>query len=342
MRPPIVVEIGDESGVGEARRGCAELARSLQLDAETAGLVSLAATEIATNLVKHGMRAQRLVARIIERGAVAGIEILGIDAGPGIANAADALRDGYSTSGTQGTGLGAVRRISHEFDLYSVPDAGSVVLSRIFGAGAPSTDPARSWMIGVVATPFPGEDQSGDSWDAAQSDDRAWLLVADGLGHGPDAALASAAAVRAFRSARGQTPAERLRQLHDELRPTRGAAVAIAEIRTTSRELLYAGIGNIAASIVAPGERRSLITHDGIAGHVAGRIQEFSYPFPAGAQLIMHSDGLTQRWEPDHYPGLFARDPSVIAAVLHRDFSRGRDDATVVVARERMREHPHA
>jgi hypothetical protein len=50
----------------------------------------------------------------------------------------------------------------------------------------------------------------------------------------------------------------------------------------------------------------------------------------------MHSDGLQSRWRMADYPGLLHRHPAVIAAVLHRDFNRNRDDATVmVVALER-------
>jgi len=51
--------------------------------------------------------------------------------------------------------------------------------------------------------------------------------------------------------------------------------------------------------------------------------------------LILNTDGLTTHWDVDPYPGLLMRHPSVIASVLHRDFSRDRDDATVVVARRR-------
>ena len=47
----------------------------------------------------------------------------------------------------------------------------------------------------------------------------------------------------------------------------------------------------------------------------------------------MHSDGLTTHWTLERLPGLAARHPSLIAGVLYRDFKRGRDDVTVVVAR---------
>jgi hypothetical protein len=53
----------------------------------------------------------------------------------------------------------------------------------------------------------------------------------------------------------------------------------------------------------------------------------------------MHSDGLATQWNLGAYAGLQTRHPSLIAAVLYRDFVRGRDDVTVVVARDRAA-HP--
>jgi hypothetical protein len=78
-----------------------------------------------------------------------------------------------------------------------------------------------------------------------------------------------------------------------------------------------------------------MISQNGTAGHVATRVQEFSYPIAGQSLLVMFSDGLASQWDLDRYPGLRTRDPSVIAGVLYRDFSRRRDDVTVVVAKPR-------
>jgi hypothetical protein len=96
----------------------------------------------------------------------------------------------------------------------------------------------------------------------------------------------------------------------------------------------YAGVGNIATTLWAPGETRSLVSHNGIVGHEMRKVQVFEYPLPPQGMLVMHSDGVSTRWQLEKYPGLALRDPAVVAAVLYRDFCRGRDDATVVVARE--------
>ena len=112
-----------------------------------------------------------------------------------------------------------------------------------------------------------------------------------------------------------------------------GAALAIAELESTGASVRYAGLGNISASLVSPRASKSLVSYNGIAGHEARKIQEFAYDWPADALLVMHSDGLSGRWNLERYPGLAFRDPSVVAGVLYRDFSRGRDDALVVVVR---------
>jgi anti-sigma regulatory factor (Ser/Thr protein kinase) len=339
------IDVTDATSVGDVRRRCAELTADGGFDDVAAGRVAIIATEITGNLVRHATAGQHVIVRLIERPGRLALELLGIDAGPGMQNAAHALRDGFSTSTTPGTGLGAVRRLADDFHLHSQPDAGTVVLARVLAAAA---DPgagtaaaagearARAAPLQVAALVLakPGQDACGDAWAHVQHGDRDWILVADGLGHGPDAAIASGTAVRAFERAAGSSPAEQLRVLHDALRPTRGAAVAIAEIRRDTGTVIYAGIGNIAGAVVSPGGAANMISHDGIVGHMAAHFREFEYAWPEGAVLVMHSDGLTQRWGLERYPGIIRRDPALIAAVLLRDASRGRDDTAVVVATE--------
>ena len=76
------------------------------------------------------------------------------------------------------------------------------------------------------------------------------------------------------------------------------------------------------------------MSHNGTAGHSVRRIDEFTYPWPKDGVLIQYTDGLGTHWDVDRYPGLLGRSPSLIAAVLYRDFNRGRDDVTVLVASE--------
>ena len=317
------------SAVGDVRRAGIDLSRNLGFGETDAGRVGIVATEAATNLVKHAGGGELLL-RSLRAGGVSGIGILALDRGRGIPNVAAALRDGFSQAGSPGTGLGAMRRLSTAFDVYSSPGVGTAVLSAIW----PTPPGDGSMSIGGVNVPHPREEVSGDAWAVKVTRDWTAVLVADGLGHGPNAAQASAAARAVFHQHAGLAPADLMARMHEALRPTRGAAVAVAQIDMTKRLVYFAGIGNIAATIHVDGATRSLVSHHGTLGHDVRRIQEFSYPWPAGALLVLNSDGLVSNWLLDRYPGLAMRDSMLTAGVLYRDFRRGNDDASVVVIRE--------
>ena len=76
-----------------------------------------------------------------------------------------------------------------------------------------------------------------------------------------------------------------------------------------------------------------MVSNNGTIGHVARSMRDFHYELPMEALIIMASDGLVTNWRLDAYPGLAQRHPSLIAAILYRDASRGRDDVTILVAR---------
>ncbi|MGZ4185632.1 MAG: SpoIIE family protein phosphatase [Solirubrobacteraceae bacterium] len=322
--------INEGSQRGEARRIAAARAAGLGFDEEAAGRVSVVVSELAGNLIKHVPGGGELLVRCTQRGEAIAIEVVSIDRGPGLGDRARALRDGFSTAGTSGTGLGAVARLSDWFDLHSSPELGTVIVSRIW-LGEPPADPLVT--VGAVCATMAGESVPGDACAVTDLNGKTRIMVADGLGHGIDAEAASAKAVEVFRSERRATIAELLEDIHLALRSTRGAAVSIAEIDSVGRALRYVGIGNISATIQTPAGSRSLVTHNGIVGHTIHRIQEFGYELPSGALIVLHSDGIRSRWALDAYPGLARRDPTVIAAILFRDFERGRDDATALVAR---------
>ena len=328
------MQIADASQIGAARRAAAELASSLGFDETRMGQVSLIVTEAGTNLVKHGGGGQILL-RGVEEADCRHVEIVALDRGPGMANVARCLEDGYSTAGSPGTGLGALRRLSCELDIYSRVGHGTAVLARVGDRTCqPGAHGRRGIEIGGFCLPMPGEETCGDAWEEEPRIGGTTLLVADGLGHGPGAAEAAKEAVKAFRALRGRPPAERLETIHAALRSTRGAAVAVADVDLETRVVRFAGLGNISARLVGEGRVRHLVSHNGTAGHAARRIDEFTYPWAARDLLVMHSDGLATQRDLDAYPGLLERHPSLVAAVLYRDFTRGRDDVAVVIARE--------
>jgi anti-sigma regulatory factor (Ser/Thr protein kinase) len=318
--------VQEPSQVAQARRAGVALASAVGLDAERAGRLSLVVTESGTNLLRHGGGGQILL-RALD--GAAAVEVLALDRGPGMANVGRCMEDGYSTAGSAGTGLGAMRRLSSLFDLYSRQGRGTAILSRI-GAGALP----RTTMVEGVCVPARGEEVAGDAWADEPRADGVAILVVDGLGHGPAAAAAAAAAVEAFRHARWQPPARRLEAIHAAMRGTRGGAVAVADVDRTARRVLFAGVGNVGAAVVDGDTPRWLMSHNGTLGHAVRRIDEVSAPWPARGLLLMYTDGLATPREIAAYPGLMERHPSLVAGVLWRDLARGRDDATVVVARD--------
>jgi anti-sigma regulatory factor (Ser/Thr protein kinase) len=329
MGEQILCAVGDRSEVGEARRRIAELADNAGLGEQPRDKVSLIVSELGTNLLKYG-GGGTLLARAVPRRAT--LEVLALDKGPGMANVEDCFRDGHSTAGSSGTGLGAVRRIASFVDVYSQRPGGTVILARVDGDDGVKASP---WAIGAVRLAKDGEDVCGDSWTAAEIGDGYSLMVADGLGHGLGAADAAHAAVRCFEAAPALGPGDQISAMHLALRGTRGAAVAVARVNRRAGVVAFAGVGNVAGCIVGKEGVRQLVSLNGTAGHNVRKVNEFTYPWPKGALLVMHTDGLGGRWDLSDYPELSERDPSVVAGVLYRDYSRGRDDVTVVAARER-------
>lgn len=337
----ISIPVAERSGVAEARRGVEALARRLGFEEAAVGRAAIVATELATNLVRHGSPGEMLVGAY-EDATGSGIEVLALDCGPGMANIAQCLEDGYSTADTPGTGLGAVLRQSTLVDIASWPGGGTAVLARLTGArrppsaGAGGIGPGRGALprCGAVCVPKPGEEACGDGWAAVEAPDGVLLMVVDGLGHGPLAAEVAVEAVRLFRGMLpGTQPGEVLAALHAGLRGTRGAAVSVARLPPGRGELVFAGLGNVGCTILDGAGTRRAVSHNGTAGLTAPRIQEFRYPLAPSALVMLHSDGLSASWAMERYPGLAAAHPTLVAGVLYRDFARRRDDATILVAR---------
>ncbi len=350
--------VSTDEDVGALRRGVAEVAaRTLGTRAARA---ALAATELGTNLLRHGAGGYVLV-----RPLVAGLELLAVDSGPGMPPGARTLGmvphaspsrgdpdggdpdggdpDGGDPDGGDpgrrptkglGVGLSAVRRAATVFDLYSTTrggsaPAGTVVLAR-FLEGPPRPGWCR-W--GAVNVAIEEGGISGDGWAVSALPLLVSVLVVDGLGHGREAGLAAAAAVSAFGADPSANLEELVRRAHEAMRPTRGGVLAVCSVNPELGELRYGAIGNISGMLLNDRTSQRLLGRDGILGTslVPPSPRVNSYPWSPGAVLVLASDGLRSSWDPLAYPGLLSHDPAVIAAVLQRDYGRPNDDATVLV-----------
>jgi anti-sigma regulatory factor (Ser/Thr protein kinase) len=331
---PVRVSISGQSDIGECRRTARRLGEACNLDENDVGRICIVATELATNVVRHGGGGEMLV-QVLNDGMTPQVEMLAIDRGRGMEDVDRCLRDGYSTGGTPGTGLGAVSRLSTTFDVFSVPGQGTVALSRVEpkSAGSAPAAGANRLQFGAICVALAGEIECGDTWRIADRGAVLSVMVADGLGHGPLAATASRAAAQAFAERPFDEPSSVMQSLHRGLAATRGAVAACARLHPAESRVDYAGIGNIHGAIVGWERSRGMVSHNGTLGIQVPRPKQFAYDWPAGELVVMHSDGLSARWNLAEYPGLYTHHPAIIAAVLYRDLGRKRDDAAVVVVR---------
>lgn len=325
-----VVQVKESSQVGEVRRTATFAAADLgfsELDVERLALV---VNELSKNLVKHRTTGGSVV---LQAGIINGqdyIDVISIDAGPGMVNVERCMTDGYSTAGTMGTGLGAVKRIANEFDIYSVLGLGTVVAARVY-SGPPKIDDlnSRPVFVGAICVPKKSETVCGDNWNFADSGDKFTLTVIDGLGHGIEACDASKLAISRFLEKPFDTPKGIIERMHRALSGTRGAVGAVAQIHKDASIVKYAGLGNINSVVLGGEKSKHLVSMNGTLGYEARRVEEYQQPWPAAGILIMHSDGCSSRFDFSKYPGLAFRSPSIIAGVLYRDHSKDHDDVTI-------------
>lgn len=354
IRTATVIPIEDASQISVARRAAQDAGRRLGLDAETVARAEIVAVELGRNILLHGKtvtstggiptrripRPGELFISSTVRGD--GIQIVAVDSGLGISSLSRALSDGFSTAGTPGLGLGSVRRLSRSFDLFSAIEPESVrgtVVASVIGPGTAQTGPDGA--PSVLCTALPGETVSGDSWATFEAYGNTFFLMVDGLGHGTFAHEASTVAIELFlRFMAGRSPSstpspsEILAQIHPLMHATRGAAIALVRVNPSKRLVTFCGVGNISGLLTAPNSvSRNMISHNGTIGHQMPRVQEFDHAYQPGSLLILHSDGIHTSWKLESAPGLVRQASATIAGAIYRDAWRGRDDATVMVAR---------
>ena len=316
-----VLLIEDVSQVGHARRTAQQLAEQLGFDETDAGRVALVATELASNILKHATHGELH----LRASGNQGVEMIAVDRGQGF-DLDSCLVDGFSTGGTQGIGMGAISRVAQVFDVYADP-RGTAMLARLY----PRTSSAKDIRYGVSQHSLHHDPACGDAWHLAIAPGRFAVMMADGLGHGSDAERAARAGEEVFAQNAFLEATVLFNDMHIGMTGSRGGAMAVAQYDATADSLRFTGVGNIGASLIGPGKSRGLASHPGIVGVQFRKAQPFDYAEVSGQLLILYSDGLQSRWNLADYPGLSHRHPALIAAILHRDFCRGRDDVTVFV-----------
>ena len=193
-------------------------------------------------------------------------------------------------------------------------------------------------QFGTVRRALEGQNVCGDAYFIKEFKNKALIAVIDGLGHGPDAATASSTAVEHLKNNYQKSLTEIIKGCHEELKKTKGAAIGIALIDLESSTLRYAGVGNIEVRVKSRTVIRP-ISINGILGYNLHKVREEEFPYRQGDMIILHSDGISTKFDLNLYtPEFLGQHPQTIAERIAAEFGRERDDLTIVVAREDKRE----
>ncbi|MCA1591824.1 MAG: ATP-binding protein [Acidobacteria bacterium] len=351
MREFHSLTISDEAQVGAARRAVHRFAERQGFGVDALAELDIVVQEIGTNAVRYATGGGCLH-WTTPLGSDAGLEIFYWDKGPGIEDFDRAVRDGVSTGGSLGTGLGAIRRLLDEFDAYSTvrgttrrlsntrrTSHGTALLGRKWVAAAAERSPGEArgetlaGRVGAWSRPYKGEDANGDAYFVREHKGSTLYAVIDGLGHGRGAREASDAAVATFEQWAGEPLDELLWAVHDALRATRGAVIGAVVVDRMREIFNYAGVGNVEVRVLGSSEPTRPIPTNGTFGARVSNIRVWPHRWAEGVRLVMASDGLSASWDIASYPGLSTKDPQLLAGILLRDYGRDSDDATILVAR---------
>jgi len=323
--------VDDLSYVGTVRREIKAIGKLCGFDETQLDKLSRVSTELATNLVKHAGRGEILASPILTPEGQA-IDLVSIDSGPGIEDTENALKDGYSTCGTYGGGLGAMQRVASRFEISSIPGKGTAIFLRV-PASPPRSRGARSAKldVGALCTPHPRESVSGDTVCFAFDETLASVLVVDALGHGREAFESAAAAAEVFRANPFGNPENMIGTMNRKLSGMRGIALALACFDLTRSKVEFVGVGNINARIYSGPASQGLCSGRGTVGSNPGSLKLYEYDWPRGSAMLLFSDGITSDASIKDFREHSA---PILASRLYCDHRRNTDDATVVVLKD--------
>ena len=297
------------------------------------GEIDIIVAELVSNLVRHGGGGQLFV-KLVEEAHTQGIEIIAVDSGPGIGDVNRMIEDGISTKNSLGQGLGAIKRLSQVFQVYSQRGWGTIVLARVFNEELPDFRKPPKADIRYLAIPKPGEEYCGDGFVSVTTSRYIKLFFGDGLGHGPEAEKAVRMACDAFRKFTDPDPVEIIRYLNSEVKKSRGLVGTTAVFDIKDAIWRICGVGNISTRIYTGAIPKNHISYNGIIGlNVPNTLNAHVSPYEKGQLLIMCSDGLHSRWDMLKFPTVLRQDYSVLLAALIKDFARYTDDMSVMACK---------
>lgn len=322
------IPIDDRSAVAAIRRLARRYATRINLPDRRQEELAIVVSEATTNILRYAGRGRALIVAVRHPG-VEKLVLLFTDNGPGIAEIDRMFEDGESSTDSAGLGLGAIRRLSDSFDIFTSVEDGTTIVCSFEVRNTPASTAIEVEGLRVC---HPAENVCGDDWLLRQTRRATDILVCDGLGHGPRAAEASAEVVAAAQEFSAD-PGRTMEHLTERLVGTRGSVASMVRIEEPGMTLSYAGLGNIATLCIGAHGTRRLAVRDGRIGGAPTRGFEEEMQLVPGDLVILHSDGLKTLRDTHLRPGLLHRSPLLIAGFLLDRAFRGRDDACIVVAR---------
>lgn len=336
IQPYTVFSLTERSETSLVKKSLKALGLQIGFSPYQLAKLDIIISEITSNLFKHTSQQGEILFRMITQDGNQGIELISVDHGPGMADASHMMEDGVSTTQSLGTGMGAIRRLSDEFDIYSRKGWGTLLLSRIFKNKQQASPGDADVQFSTFMVAHPQEEVCGDGLSYKSQGQQHTFLLTDGLGHGIHAHEASRYAIEAFQQTDSTAPCQILQTIHDQLSHTRGAVGMAITVNTAGHTIDYCGVGNIAFRMTAPLVEKGKhgISSNGTLGHnIPARLTEERWVWHDPAWLIVHSDGIDMHWALKDYAGLLRKDLSLVAAALYKDYKRDRDDSTILVVK---------
>lgn len=333
---PLALVVAQPGDVTVVKRRAKEIASDLGFAAGPCEELALVACELASNLLKHAGRGiLRLVPLEVEERV--GLHMEAEDRGPGIADVELAMTDGFSTAGSLGGGLGLVNRLMDHLDITSISGQGTSIRCERWVRSAARSAGLSPLDLGVATRVYPGMEMNGDAFVLRQWDGHALVAVIDGLGHGQFAHRAAQAARRYVESHYDQPLAEVFRGVGRACRATRGVVMAMARFAVgppgAPMRLSFASVGNVEARVYGSPEPINFVGRRGVLGGHAPSPAVLEQRWEPTAVLVLHSDGVSSRWQWEDLSPLLSQSASVLAQGLLRAWGKKDDDATVVVVK---------
>lgn len=333
---PVTIEVFGESEVGSVQRATQKLALAVGFPPTAVEEISIAASELASNLIRHAHGQRLLTLSPLREGTRTGLRLESLDQGPGIADVNLVLRDGFSTAaGTDmGLGLGSINRLMDELHLESKlgPHAHTRVIAQRWVQLPFEAGKSCQLQTGAYTRPKAGQTFNGDAWIIEHQNNGALLVgVIDGLGHGQLAQRAALSASQYVRSHADRPLVEIFHGTHIACQGTRGVVMALARFEPAAGQMQFASIGNIEARILGP-THTDLRVRRGVLGAQAPTAVVSQCPWQPGWILVLHSDGVSTHWSHEEaLPCLRTSSAQAMAHALLEHFTRENDDATVLV-----------